>query len=96
MYKYLAAVSGGPDSMYMLAKYAKQIKVVCHINYHLREESNNDQNIVKQYCLKNKIDFCCLNVTKSIYQKYQKLSNNKQTIYRLIRYDFFAKVAKKY
>jgi len=32
--KYLAAVSGGPDSMALLSKYHKEIYGVCHVNYH--------------------------------------------------------------
>jgi tRNA(Ile)-lysidine synthase len=93
--KYLAAVSGGPDSMALLDIYRKHIKMVCHVNYHHRPTANRDAKIVKQYCKQYKIPCSILNVTVSIYKKYRKLSHNFQTMARLIRYDLFKLVSKK-
>lgn len=92
--KYIAAVSGGPDSMAMLDKFKKVIKVVAHVNYHKRIDSDYDTEIVKKYCLSNNIKFEILNVDKKIYEKSQQ--HNFQALARMIRYDFFVTVAKKY
>ncbi|GHU31987.1 hypothetical protein FACS1894166_04450 [Bacilli bacterium] len=93
--KYLAAVSGGPDSMALLNMYRKQIKMVCHVNYHRRPTANRDANIVKNYCKAHKIPCSVLNVTSAMYKKYDNLSHNFQTMARLIRYDFFKTISKK-
>ncbi|GHU26282.1 hypothetical protein FACS1894152_0540 [Bacilli bacterium] len=93
--KYLAGVSGGPDSMALLDMYQKQIKAVCHVNYRHRPTANRDTNIVKRYCKAHKMSCYVLNVTPTIYKKYHKHSNNFQTIARLIRYDFFKSISRK-
>lgn len=90
--KYLAAISGGSDSIALLNKYKKFIKVVCHVNYHNREDTNNDQMIVENYCLQNKIKCEVLNVTEK--ENHVNFSNNDQTNARKIRFDFFLKIAK--
>jgi tRNA(Ile)-lysidine synthase len=91
----IAGVSGGPDSMAMLHALRQRIVCVCHVNYHKRPTANRDQNIVKQYCKQNQIPLAILNVNKSVYQKYQTI-NNFQSKARIIRFDFFAKIAQKY
>lgn len=91
---YLAGISGGPDSMALLNKYKDVIKVVCHINYHKRENSNIDMQIVQQYCQKNNIIFECLNVNNDYYAKATE--KNFQTLARDLRYNFFVKIAIKY
>jgi tRNA(Ile)-lysidine synthase len=96
MKKYLAAVSGGSDSMTMLDMYVRQISVVCHVNYQKRLSAKRDAEIAEQYCKSHKIIFKRLLVTKSIYDEYHKISHNFQNIARLIRYDFFTKIAHKY
>jgi tRNA(Ile)-lysidine synthase len=93
--KYIAGVSGGPDSMALLDKYKKKITLVCHVNYNKRDTAIRDRKIVSDYCKKNKINLKILNVTDKIYKVYKKKSNNFQNIARLIRYDFFLKNAKK-
>jgi tRNA(Ile)-lysidine synthase len=90
--KYLIAVSGGPDSMCLLNLCKKNIALVCHVNYNKRASAMRDENIVKQYCKKNRIKLKILNVTKIIYDQYKK--NNFEHIAREIRYDFFYKCAK--
>jgi tRNA(Ile)-lysidine synthase len=94
--KYVAAVSGGPDSMALLYLYAKQIAVVCHVNYNKRNSANRDKDIVESFCKKHEIPLELLEVDQKIYDKYKTDTNNFQTIARMIRYDFFIKIAAKY
>jgi tRNA(Ile)-lysidine synthase len=51
-YFYILAVSGGPDSMFLLDNLCqKGYKfAVSHVNYHKRKESNQDEKLVKEYC----------------------------------------------
>ena len=91
--KYLAAVSGGPDSIALLNKYHKKIYGVCHINYHYRDTSDFDQSIVKQYCDRYKIKSFILNIDKKIYSTNR--IKNFENWARIKRYDFFLKIANK-
>ncbi|WP_031488814.1 tRNA lysidine(34) synthetase TilS [Ureaplasma canigenitalium] len=93
--KYVAGVSGGPDSMAMLDMYKKKIKVVCHIDYGKRESSKRDKEIVINFCQKNNIICEVLTVTDEIYNLYDDV-NNFQKKARMIRYDFFKQIADKY
>ncbi|XQP54978.1 MAG: tRNA lysidine(34) synthetase TilS [Mycoplasmoidaceae bacterium] len=90
--KYIAAVSGGPDSMALLDKYHNKIVGVCHVNYHKRSDSNFDAQIVRDYCKKHKIQISILDVDQKIY----KNCKNFQNLARQIRYKFFVKCAKKF
>lgn len=67
--------------------------VVAHINHMIRREASEDEQYVKDYCQKNKIEF----YSKSI--DVQKLANNNkigtEEAGRKARYDFFDEVAKK-
>jgi tRNA(Ile)-lysidine synthase len=96
MSKYIAAISGGPDSMTMLHMYQKQIVAVCHINYKKRLSADRDMRIVQEFCKKSGIPFECMIVTKNEYDKYFNITNNFQTVARMIRYDFFIKNVKKH
>ena len=94
-------VSGGPDSITMLdillkIKQAKQISFdffVAHVNHMIREEAKEDEEYVKNYCIKNDIQF----YTKSI--DVQKIANtNKistEEAGRNARYEFFDEVLQK-
>jgi tRNA(Ile)-lysidine synthase len=64
---YIAAISGGPDSMALLDIYKKNIKCVCHVNYNFRKDSSKDTNIVKKYCLKNRIKLFIKTIKPTIY-----------------------------
>lgn len=90
---YLVAVSGGPDSMFLLDNLVKNNFdiVVCHVNYHKRWSSNVDQKIVEDYCQEHKIRLEIKNVKPSEYTK-----GNFQDQARVIRYDFFNEIAQKY
>ena len=91
--KYLAAVSGGPDSMALLNKYHSKIHGVCHVNYHYRDTSDYDQSIVEEYCQQHGIKFYLLNVDKKIYRTKQV--KNFESWARNKRYEFFLSIAKK-
>lgn len=93
MRNFLIAVSGGPDSMALLNMYKKKVFAVCHVNYHDREDTDNDQSIVLEYCKKNNLKCFILDVTQKI--KESTLLKNPQSMYRKIRYDFFCDIAKK-
>lgn len=92
--KYIAAVSGGPDSMAMLDKYKEEIVGVCHVNYHKRVDSDYDTKIVKNYCKINKIPLSICDVKPSVYKKAKQ--SNFQSLAREIRYEFFVKCSKKF
>ena len=58
--KIVLGVSGGPDSICML-DILNQLKndkikfdiIVAHINHQIREEANQDEKYVQNYCKKN-------------------------------------------
>ncbi|MCK5867332.1 MAG: tRNA lysidine(34) synthetase TilS [Mycoplasmataceae bacterium] len=85
----LLAVSGGPDSMFLLNWYKNKKIVVACVNYNIREDSNNDQKIVEDFCRENNIPYEIL----SISEEYK---GNFQSWARKIRYDFFKEVYIKY
>lgn len=84
--KYLLAISGGPDSMYLLNHYKNKNIIVAHVNYHKRNDSNYDQEIVESFCKKYNIPFFLLEFSN------QKISENFQNWARKFRYSFFEKI----
>lgn len=92
--KWMAGVSGGPDSMALLDMYKDKIVGVCHVNYHKRKDSDYDQHLVQNYCSLHHIPLAILNVK---HQQYVSTKiNNFQANARKIRYDFFVKCSKKF
>lgn len=89
--KYIAGISAGPDSMFMLNKYFKKIAIVCHVNYHDREDTNNDERIVRNFCLKKNIPIVVLDVSKNKFDSTSK--NNLQSKYRELRFNFFEDIS---
>jgi len=91
---YLVAVSGGPDSMFLLDNLVRnEFKmIVCHVNYHKRWSSNVDEQIVQEYCSSKKITLEVKNIKEEEYQK----KKNFQDQARVLRYDFFNEMAQKY
>ncbi|QJG67225.1 tRNA lysidine(34) synthetase TilS [Mycoplasma phocoenae] len=87
MNKYLLAVSGGPDSMFLLNKYKNENIVVACVNYNKRSTSFIDVNIVKDFCKKYDITLYLLEIDPNFEYK-----GNFQTIAREQRYDFFKNV----
>lgn len=68
---YVVGVSGGCDSMALLDNmYKKGFKiVVCHVNYHLRDDSDLDQETVLQYCSKYQIPCYVREINKKSIEK---------------------------
>ncbi|QVK02017.1 tRNA lysidine(34) synthetase TilS [Mycoplasma mycoides subsp. capri] len=94
--KYLIAVSGGPDSVFLLCNVVKLVDpnnlVVCHVNYNFRSDSNNDQMIVTNLCKQFNLKLEILNINKD----YSLLKQNFESWARAQRYDFFNMIASKY
>lgn len=88
---YILAVSGGPDSMFLLDNFRqRQYKfAVAHVNYHKREESYQDEKLVKGYCQTwNLPCFIC-----SVEPGEHSSAKNFQAWAREKRYNFFQKIA---
>ncbi|UUM20411.1 tRNA lysidine(34) synthetase TilS [Mycoplasma sp. 2045] len=85
--KYLLAVSGGPDSMFMLDEYKNKNIIVAHVNYNQRADSGLDQKVVEDFCKRHNIMFYVLELSKNDYVK-----GNFQSWAREQRYKFFKEV----
>ena len=94
--KIVLGVSGGPDSISMLNilyELKEQLKIsicVCHINHGLRKNAVLDEEYVKQYCEKRKIQFFVLHADINKEAKENKMGLEEAG--RKIRYEFFNKV----
>lgn len=89
---YLLACSHGPDSMalfYMLKEEGYNFSVA-HVNYHLREESGEEQRELEAYCKKNDIQLYVKEVNESLGE------NNLEEQCRIIRYSFFKELVNEY
>lgn len=88
------ATSGGPDSMTLLElvnslKEELNLKLICaHVNHKIREESDEEEAMVKEYCKKNNIS--CEILTIDNYN-----DDNFHNDARIKRYNFFEKCVKK-
>ncbi len=92
--KFLLAVSGGPDSMYMLNKYRNKAIEVAHVNYNYRgNDSIKDEALVRNFCNSRKIPFHVLVLNHEKELSLSKIKN-KQYRARQIRYDFFFNIMK--
>ena len=92
--KILLTISGGIDSMVMLDLFIKSnIKIaVAHCNFDLRGiESEGDEKLVLETCLKNKIEFFTIKFNTKIFAEENKISI--QMAARQLRYDWFNKIA---
>lgn len=89
--KYIIGVSYGPDSMALLDLLLKNHYnfVVCHINYHLREESNEEQKKLENYLKLYNIKYYIKEVS------YKEENKNIEAWARDIRYTFFKEICKK-
>ena len=82
--KYLLACSYGPDSMalfHLLLEYGFSFDVA-HVNYHLREESDVEEQGLKSFCDQN-------NIKLYVLDNKQEIKNNVEARCREIRYSFF-------
>lgn len=97
--RIVLAVSGGPDSMFMLdilnkLKERLDFKIfVCHVNHLIRKEAVEDEKFVQDFC--QKIGVECY--TKRIDVK--EFANNKkigtEEAGRIVRYQFFEEILEK-
>lgn len=99
--KVLIALSGGPDSVFLLHflnKYKKKFKIeigAVHINHLLRgKNSRRDELFCKTICNELSIPFHFHRKNVNIYSKKNKIS--LETAGRKIRYDVFEKISKTY
>ena len=87
---YLVACSGGPDSMALLDMLIKEKYnvIVAHVNYKTREESDSEEQLVKDYCTLHNI---------KCYVSYfdHKYKGSFEDAARKFRYAFFAEVYQK-
>lgn len=95
--KVVVAVSGGPDSMCLLDILRRMQQnmniglIVAHINHCTRgEESDGDEEYVKNYCQKNCITFYSLRVNIEKLAKEKGISTEMAG--REARYEFFDKI----
>ncbi|WP_406614095.1 tRNA lysidine(34) synthetase TilS [Mycoplasma corogypsi] len=89
--KFLIAVSGGPDSLFLLFKYLKYQPVVAFVNYNQREDSWYDEKLVTDFCQKHKLILETKTLKKSDFK-----GGNFQDWARTVRYEFFREIYKKY
>jgi tRNA(Ile)-lysidine synthetase-like protein len=91
---YILAISGGPDSMFLLEKMCGEgySLVVAHVNYKKRENSDYDEKLVRDYCQNYSLP---CEVYQAKGSEYSSISNFQDRA-RKIRYDFFQKLADKY
>ena len=97
--KILLALSGGPDSMYLLyrlVEYRKEIPFLleaAHLHHGLREEADEDLAFVRRICNEWNVDLIEKQVQVADYAKKHKLGIEEAG--RLLRYKFFRKHKRK-
>ena len=92
--KLLVAVSGGMDSMVLLALLIKGgfSVMAAHVNHKMRgEDSDADSRLVSQYCVAYGIPFELLEVDPDTWEK----TGNFQQMARKIRYEWLNELAQK-
>ena len=84
----VAAASGGPDSMALLAYLEHQQipYVIAHVNYQKRESAFRDEAIVREWATKHNRTLWILHPKKSIPGNFQAWA-------RAVRYEFFLHLA---
>ena len=94
--RVIVGVSGGPDSvclLFLLHELASELKLdlhAVHVNHMLRAEADDEEQFVKDICLKLGISF---HVAKADVHKYAKETGlSIEEAGRVIRYDAFRKV----
>lgn len=91
--RYLVAVSFGPDSMallHMLLQQKQDHLFVCHVNYHKRKESDQEEAQLRAFCDAHQLPIFVLRAPDA------PKSVNFQAWARDIRYRFFASIYEKY
>ncbi len=91
----VVGVSAGPDSMallYILKELRKELKyklIVAHINHNVRNESKEEEEFLKGYCLDNDILFESMTIEKYGDDNFHNEARN-------IRYHFYNELINKY
>ena len=96
--KIVIGVSGGPDSIALLnvlleIKKDKIIDfdmVVCHINHMIRQEANDDEEYVLNFCKKYNIEFYARRIEIEKIAKESKIGTEEAG--RNARYEFFNEI----
>ena len=99
--RVVVGVSGGPDSISLLDILNKFKKnkilnfeiVVAHVNHQIREEANDDEEYVRDYCEKNKIIFYAKRIDVIKYANNNKMGLEEAG--RNLRYEFFDEILQK-
>ena len=88
--KYLLACSFGPDSMALFDMLIKEGYnfAVAHVNYHLRQESSDEEINLRNYCLTHGIAIYVKSVTENLGE------SNLEKKCRDLRYSFFIDLVK--
>ena len=86
---HILACSGGPDSIALFSMLKEEgiSFVCCHVNYHLRADSEYDSSLVEELCRDADIPYYR-------YDTYYS-SGNEELWARKERYDFFLRTARK-
>lgn len=89
--KWLCAVSGGSDSMALLAMCIEDGVdcAVAHVNYHHRQQADIEEEYVKNFCKEHHID-CYVRNEPFVVE------GNFEACARQWRYDFFVQLVKQY
>ena len=88
----IVGVSTGPDSMALLhiLKNNLNCNIVCaHINHNIRNQSNEEEKYLKEYCQKNNIIFESMKITSYTQNNFENEAREK-------RYNFYEQLLKKY
>lgn len=90
--KVLIGVSGGPDSITLLNTLYKLGYNICtaHINHGIRENADNDEKFVREFCEERNIP--CF--VKRVKLKEIESDMTLEELGRKIRYDFFDEIIK--
>lgn len=99
--RVIVGVSGGPDSislLHILNKFCKNKIlnfeiIVAHVNHQIREEANDDEEYVREYCEKNNIKFYSKRIDVIKYANNNKMGLEEAG--RNLRYDFFDEILEK-
>lgn len=97
--KILVAVSGGPDSLALLNVLYSLNYTLCvaHVNHGLRENANEDERFVKQFCEEKNIPCFVKKVSlkELVKENAEYKGMSLEEAGRKVRYDFFEEVSKK-
>lgn len=91
---FVLAVSTGIDSMVLLEMFMRLRNkynlnlVICHVNHHKREQSNEEAIFLKEYCLSNNLEL----FIKDLF--FDNSLSNFQSVAREKRYQFFEDIVK--